>query len=99
LKEAHFNFKRFQIIGIFQMQLFRDVDIPLRRFRGKFFHELATEPNRLVLMHNQALSINQLDLMDSSASLVDYYDQHNGGGGSNGGIPDYRSRGQLTEDT
>ncbi|KAI6239549.1 Magnesium transporter NIPA2 [Aphelenchoides fujianensis] len=49
------------IIGIFQMQLFRDVDIPLRRFR--------------VLMHNQALSVNQLDLMDSTASLVDYYDQ------------------------
>ncbi|KAI6214315.1 Spichthyin [Aphelenchoides besseyi] len=76
------------IIGIFQMQLFKEVDIPLRRFR--------------VLMHNQALSVNQLDLMDSTTSLVDYYDRHGGlnGNGSNGsnGIPDYRSRNQITED-
>ncbi|KAI6200610.1 Spichthyin [Aphelenchoides besseyi] len=76
------------IIGIFQMQLFKEVDIPLRRFR--------------VLMHNQALSVNQLDLMDSTTSLVDYYDRHgalnaNGSSGSNG-IPDYRSRNQITED-
>jgi drug/metabolite transporter (DMT)-like permease len=45
------------IIGIFQMQLFKEVDIPLRRFR--------------VLMHNQSMSINQLDMINSSSSLVE----------------------------
>lgn len=53
------------IIGIFQMQLFKEVDIPLRRFR--------------VLMHNQSMSINHLEIMNSSTSLVD-------SGGANGGI-------------
>jgi hypothetical protein len=47
------------------MQLFRDVEIPLKRFR--------------LLMHNQ--SVNQVDLLDgSTASLVDYYDRGINGG-------------------
>lgn len=63
------------------MQLFRDVDIPLKRFR--------------LLMHNQSLGVNQVDLMDSTASLVDYYDR--GVNGSAGGDrrPDYQSSKQL----
>jgi hypothetical protein len=76
------------IIGIFQMQLFRDVEIPLRRFR--------------LLMHNQSLSVNQVDLMDSTEALVNYYDRGmngNGGSSQNGPVPDYRSRAQLTENT
>jgi hypothetical protein len=64
------------------MQLFRDVEIPLRRFR--------------LLMHNQSLNVNQIDMMDSTSSLVDYFDR---GGTGNGNVPpaDYRSRAQLTE--
>jgi len=77
------------IIGIFQMQLFRDVEIPLRRFR--------------LLMHNQSLNVNQIDLMDSTEALVNYYDRGMNGNSNannqNGPIPDYRSRSQLTEDT
>ncbi|CAD5221079.1 unnamed protein product [Bursaphelenchus okinawaensis] len=68
------------IIGIFQMQLFRDVELPIRRFR--------------LLVHNQSLSVNQLDLLDSTQSLVDYYDQNN----PDAAPRDYRSRSQLTED-
>lgn len=51
------------IIGIFQMQLFKEVDIPLRRFR--------------VLMHNQSMSINHMEILNSQTSLVD-------SGGANG---------------
>lgn len=71
------------------MQLFRDVEIPLRRFR--------------LLMHNQSLNVNQIDLMDSTEALVNYYDRGMNGNGNgnnqNGPVPDYRSRAQLTEDT
>jgi hypothetical protein len=49
-------------------------------------------------MHNQSLNVNQIDMMDSTDSLVDYY--HNGANEnrSSGPPPDYRSRAQLTED-
>lgn len=43
------------IIGIFQMQLFRDVDISLKRFR--------------VMMHSQ--SVGHVELVNSSTNLVD----------------------------
>jgi hypothetical protein len=54
-------------------------------------------------MHNQSLNVNQIDLMDSTEALVNYYDRGmNGNGGNNnqnGPVPDYRSRAQLTENT
>uniref|UniRef100_A0AC34R0M6 Magnesium transporter NIPA2 n=1 Tax=Panagrolaimus sp. JU765 TaxID=591449 RepID=A0AC34R0M6_9BILA len=49
------------IIGIFQMQLFRDVDISLKRFR--------------VLMHSQ--SIGHVELVNSSTNLVDSGNSNN----------------------
>uniref|UniRef100_A0A0N5ABT7 Magnesium transporter NIPA2 n=1 Tax=Syphacia muris TaxID=451379 RepID=A0A0N5ABT7_9BILA len=44
------------IIGIFQMQLFRDVNISLRQIR--------------VLLHKPATNIGQFEIMDSATSLV-----------------------------
>ncbi|KAI6176171.1 Spichthyin [Aphelenchoides bicaudatus] len=71
------------IIGIFQMQLFRDVDIPLKRFR--------------ILMHNQSSGVNHVDMMDSTQSLVDYYDRGVNGNANGERRTDYQSGRQLTE--
>uniref|UniRef100_F1L378 Magnesium transporter NIPA2 n=2 Tax=Ascaris suum TaxID=6253 RepID=F1L378_ASCSU len=45
------------IIGIFQMQLFRDVNISLKQLR--------------VLLHKPSSNINQFEIMNSATSLVD----------------------------
>uniref|UniRef100_A0A0K0FGC6 Spichthyin (inferred by orthology to a D. melanogaster protein) n=1 Tax=Strongyloides venezuelensis TaxID=75913 RepID=A0A0K0FGC6_STRVS len=57
------------IIGIFQMQLFRNVDISWRQLH--------------ILVHKQAMN-GHLDLISSSASLVDYHNDNMNNYNSNG---------------